>query len=256
MKEEKRREEEILKAQALARQIKKSRKNKQTKSPVPSKLLNKLKSVSNNTTLKTLDDSKGKAKNNNNKAKPQISNSNSELMEETIPAMVTIKRVVENNNSPPTVTITLKGSTPDQDKLLYTLVNGHASDYTAIGRDKVNNSIKKPKSQEQSVKISETNADIKKKKKKSPNSIINPPNVPVNTVTTKELKVTLAVDKSFHKGKETFEMMKKEKSNNQKNKNKNFPKSSDDNKFATKSPIESMKDLEIDIPSLKLPPGT
>lgn len=38
--------------------------------------------------------------------------------------MVTIKRIMEGSNKEPTVTITLKGSTPDKDKLLYTLVNG------------------------------------------------------------------------------------------------------------------------------------
>lgn len=186
-------------------------------------------------------------------------------MEETIPAMVTIKRVVENNNSPPTVTITLKGSTPDQDKLLYTLVNGHASDYTSINRDKkvnnnTNNNIKKPK--EQNVKVAETNNDSKKKKKKNAatNAVAtNTSNATVNTVTTKELKVTLAVDKSFHKGKESSEFIKKDtKSNNsQKGKNKNSGRSNDDNsKLPSKSPINSVvKDVEIDIPSLKLPPG-
>lgn len=41
--------------------------------------------------------------------------------------MVTIKRVMEHSTSEPTVTITLKGSTPDKDKLLYTLVNGQTN---------------------------------------------------------------------------------------------------------------------------------
>jgi hypothetical protein len=40
------------------------------------------------------------------------------------PQMVTIKRVMEANGSEPTVTITLKGATPDKDKVLFTLVNG------------------------------------------------------------------------------------------------------------------------------------
>lgn len=43
-------------------------------------------------------------------------------IEETIPAMVTIKRVPGGMNGTPLVTITLKGCTPDQDKLLTTLV--------------------------------------------------------------------------------------------------------------------------------------
>ena len=40
------------------------------------------------------------------------------------PQMVTIKRVMEANGTEPTVTITLKGATPDKDKVLFTLVNG------------------------------------------------------------------------------------------------------------------------------------
>jgi hypothetical protein len=40
------------------------------------------------------------------------------------PQMVTIKRVMEGNGNEPTVTITLKGATPDKDKVLFTLVNG------------------------------------------------------------------------------------------------------------------------------------
>lgn len=38
--------------------------------------------------------------------------------------MVTIKRVMEPHESEPTVTITLRGATPKQDKVLYTLFNG------------------------------------------------------------------------------------------------------------------------------------
>lgn len=40
--------------------------------------------------------------------------------------MVTIKRVMQGSNKEPTVTITLKGSTPDKDKLLFTLINGQS----------------------------------------------------------------------------------------------------------------------------------
>jgi hypothetical protein len=38
--------------------------------------------------------------------------------------MVTIRRVMEPNNADPTVTISMKGETPDADKLIFTLVNG------------------------------------------------------------------------------------------------------------------------------------
>lgn len=42
--------------------------------------------------------------------------------------MVTIKRVMQGTNKEPTVTITLKGKTPDKDKLLFTLINGQTED--------------------------------------------------------------------------------------------------------------------------------
>jgi hypothetical protein len=40
------------------------------------------------------------------------------------PQMVTIRRVMEPSSSEPTVTITLKGDTPEKDTVLFTLVNG------------------------------------------------------------------------------------------------------------------------------------
>lgn len=40
------------------------------------------------------------------------------------PQMVTIRRVMEPTSSEPTVTITLKGDTPEKDTVLFTLVNG------------------------------------------------------------------------------------------------------------------------------------
>lgn len=43
------------------------------------------------------------------------------------PQMVTIKRVMEPNGAEPTVTITLRGATPNEDKVLYTLLNGQGN---------------------------------------------------------------------------------------------------------------------------------
>ena len=48
------------------------------------------------------------------------------------PQMVTIKRVMEANGAEPTVTITLKGATPDKDKVLFTLVNGQGDYRTSF----------------------------------------------------------------------------------------------------------------------------
>lgn len=157
-------------------------------------------------------------------------------MEENIPAIVTIKRIVENNNSPPLVTITLKGSTPDQDKLLYTLVNGQS---------KMNNAVidncKSSLPLEQSLK--------KNKKKKANNTEINSTQEKGNF---NELKVTLAVDKSFRK-QQTFDKMKVEdttKTNKQNTKQKknSFSKDSRDTNLIS---VEN----EIDMPYLRLPPG-
>ncbi|KAK9758806.1 FAM193 family C-terminal [Popillia japonica] len=268
LKEEKRRREEALRAQALAlaRQVSQSKnKNRKSKRPKSPAL------------PQTSGDPKSKAKNSKSKQSLtrvfEANDPDSELMEETIPAMVTIKRVVENNNSPPTVTITLKGSTPDQDKLLYTLVNGHASDYAAVAKDTnigagtVSTTSKNNKCQEQNRKTYDINLDNgstnhnnnhgsgSKKKKKTKNC---------NTVTTKELKVTLAVDKSFHKGKCAMETKetRKEKSTDNCTKPPNpvvlrgkHPSKRNDDRNDGKSPANSAKDLEIDIPSLKLPPG-
>lgn len=49
--------------------------------------------------------------------------------------MVTIRRVIQPNVSEPVVTVTLKGETPDNDRVLFTLVNGHvlSSDKSSSG---------------------------------------------------------------------------------------------------------------------------
>lgn len=51
---------------------------------------------------------------------------------ETQPQIVTIKRVMESNSAEPTVTITLKGQTPAEDKVLFTLVNGQTKEVTSL----------------------------------------------------------------------------------------------------------------------------
>lgn len=163
-------------------------------------------------------------------------------MEETIPAMVTIKRIVENNNSPPTVTITLKGSTPDQDKLLYTLVTGQANTIAST----IDTSYKNHK-QEETVK-NLNNAKKNKTKKKVKHTQEVPSTQPEKSVTSKELKVTLSVDKSFRKvGSVQCESKKEDKVDNPSLQNKKN-KHKDCN--STK-----VKENDLDIPSLRLPPG-
>lgn len=167
------------------------------------------------------------------------------LMEETIPAMVTIKRVVENENSLPTVTITLKGSTPDQDKLLYTLVNGNDSetkDNNAQDSDK-----KKGKNQNTEAKSGKKeNSNGSKKKNKSDT---NKSKQPTSTVITKELKVTLAVDPTPPDTKKN----KQQNINNKQTIQQINTRNSNGNKQEAK--VTRNKDADINIPMLKLPPG-
>ncbi|XP_031785346.1 uncharacterized protein LOC100114737 isoform X2 [Nasonia vitripennis] len=57
--------------------------------------------------------------------------------------IVTIKRVMESNNAEPTVTITLKGQTPAEDRVLFTLINGQTKD--SDGEKQTSTSGKKKK---------------------------------------------------------------------------------------------------------------
>lgn len=155
----------------------------------------------------------------------------SQVLEETIPAMVTIKRVAENGSSTPTVTITLKGSTPDQDKLLYTLVNGTDENASSKVTENITN---------------QSCSSKKKKKKKQQNNQLVP------TVITKELKVTLALDsnKTNFTGTSNQEAKKI---------TKNSVKGNVMRKSVTKQSVNKKDDTshdDIQIPMLRLPPGT
>uniref|UniRef100_A0A1B6DDP5 FAM193 C-terminal domain-containing protein n=1 Tax=Clastoptera arizonana TaxID=38151 RepID=A0A1B6DDP5_9HEMI len=96
--ERRRLEEEAAAAALLKQQQKAQAKKKKKKNKVAN-------NVNNNT-------------NNNN------NNTKSTKLNEQVPQMVTIKRVMEPNSAEPTVTITLRGATPNEDKVLYTLLNG------------------------------------------------------------------------------------------------------------------------------------
>lgn len=61
--------------------------------------------------------------NKNVKSQPSKKNTSSD----STPQMVTIKRIMDSNNAEPTVTITLRGATPNQDRVLYTLFNGQGN---------------------------------------------------------------------------------------------------------------------------------
>ncbi|XP_056645374.1 putative autophagy-related protein 11 [Diorhabda sublineata] len=154
----------------------------------------------------------------------------SRVIEETIPAMVTIKRVVENGCSTPTVTITLKGSTPDQDKLLYTLVNG--ADNTS---NKSNEMVD-----------TKTNKALKKRKKQQKQAKPKSTEPAAPEVVSKELKVTVSV-----------EMNKNQQSNNAANKKslENNTKKVDDKIMKQSNTNPSLHQNDMPLPILCLPPG-
>ncbi|CAH1256517.1 unnamed protein product [Diabrotica balteata] len=102
------------------------------------------------------------------------------IVEETIPAMVTIKRVAESEGNAATVTITLKGSTPEEDKLLDTLLYGPDDNGNkAVVNPQPNKSSKKKKKQKQPIQES-------KSPEQSPQ------------VVTKEPKVTVTLNVNKH----------------------------------------------------------
>lgn len=144
---------------------------------------------------------------------------NNNIIEETIPAMVTIKRVAENGTGSPTVTITLKGSTPDQDKLLYTLVGG-ADQTTATPPQPENETVSKKK----------------KKKNAKAADVVQKPVVPA--VITKEVKVTVSLDAA------SPQEVKKNKKETKKN----------DKLVKYYEEKEATVD-DLSIPMLRLPPG-
>lgn len=180
----------------------------------------------------------GKKERKRNRKLAEAAKAQADVLEETIPAMVTIKRVTENGNSQPTVTITLKGSTPDQDKLLYTLVNGTETESKQIPQPETNN---------KSDKQRKTEAAAPATKKKTKKNKVEPPvqpqpskNTNTPTIITKELKVTLALDPS-----------------NKKSENKKQNKVKNDVVTSASKPVRcnEKKEQEVNLPMLKLPPG-
>lgn len=95
--------------------------------------------------------------------------------------MVTIKRVMQGSNKEPTVTITLKGSTPDKDKLLFTLINGQSennnnqpnvkSDLTQVDTSKLSKKQRKKLKKEQAKNASQPRpAQVPTKKETNTNN--------------------------------------------------------------------------------------
>ncbi|XP_044765218.1 uncharacterized protein LOC123321601 isoform X2 [Coccinella septempunctata] len=152
----------------------------------------------------------------------------SNCIEETIPAMVTIKKSMENGDNSPTVTITLKGSTPDQDRLLYTLMNGHSD----TNKENINNKSKKTKKQssnsEQKIEHFVKVQVMRKEYTNNGNGKSNNSN--------KEVKVSFTV-------------------NNRMSENSSNSKNADMDRNVIQPKAEYAKTKELDLPFLKLPPG-
>lgn len=174
-------------------------------------------------------------------------------MEETIPAMVTIKRLVQSNDAVPTVTITLKGSTADQDKLLYTLVNQRTGGNDAQSTENKKN--KKNKDTGTNGQSGTTvNLEVKSLNKKNKNK--NDKSNHQNNVIAKEVRLTLAVDPTSNGNVSDVKKNKVTTNNKQSDKtNNNKSKTEAKNKTNTNIIKAINKEGDINIPMLKLPPG-
>lgn len=107
-------------------------------------------------------------------------------IEETIPAMVTIKRVPGGENGVPSVTITLKGCTPDQDKLLTTLVEEPKIECKnkSTSNHINNNNLTQNKGPKKKKVVGKYNGQS-----------VDKSTVPEPMLIAKDVKVTVAVDK-------------------------------------------------------------
>ncbi|PNF31508.1 hypothetical protein B7P43_G00807 [Cryptotermes secundus] len=117
------------------------------------------------------------------------------------PQMVTIKRVMEGNGSEPTVTITLKGATPDKDKVLFTLVNGQG-DYLCQSQEDSKVGMQPMSSQNAKHSQCNTNSNSasskKKKNKGNNNNCSQQQNNPSSSSSSTTTTTTTSSSKSQH----------------------------------------------------------
>lgn len=109
------------------------------------------------------------------------------MIQENIPAVVTIRRVPGGENGTPSVTITLKGCTPVQDKLLTKLVEPKVEVQNLIFES---NQALPPDPKDGKKK----NKGPKPKPRRGPYKKPAPPEPPVSKIIARDVKVTLAVD--------------------------------------------------------------
>ncbi|KAI4503097.1 hypothetical protein M0802_002141 [Mischocyttarus mexicanus] len=86
------------------------------------------------------------------------------------PQIVTIKRIMESNSAEPTVTITLKGQTPAEDKVLFTLVNGQTKEVPLHKSDQEQNVCNNSNNNYNNNNNNNNNNNKKKKNKGSNNT--------------------------------------------------------------------------------------
>ncbi|XP_070168941.1 uncharacterized protein [Polyergus mexicanus] len=122
---------------------------------------------------------------------------------ESQPQIVTIRREINSNSAEPTVTITLKGQTPAEDKVLFTLVNGQTKEppHKTEQEQNQNNSGKKKKAK---TNNNNSNPLQGNKLQQSNNSKQQTSQTPAKTCDSKNLKQQANNDKSKI-GKQTDE---------------------------------------------------
>ncbi|XP_014249897.1 protein FAM193A-like isoform X2 [Cimex lectularius] len=104
--------------------------------------------------------------------------------------MVTIKRIMEPHSSEPTVTITLRGATPKQDKVLYTLLNGQVCKVKDVPVESQHSNSKhvSTKKFNNSSELTATKSNKKVKQKKEQQQKVEPtPSAPAKQKPVKQL---------------------------------------------------------------------
>lgn len=140
--------------------------------------------------------------------------------------MVTIKKTIEKGETSPTITITLKGSTPDQEKLFSTLMNSQPDNTKDKPTNKSKKNKKQPNTPQQKV---EQLVQLQVLRKETGTSKSNNP-------TDKEVKLSFTV-------------------NNKPVENSSYNKNADIEKMKTQTKTENVKRKDTELPFLKLPPG-
>ncbi|XP_046488598.1 protein FAM193A isoform X1 [Neodiprion pinetum] len=127
---------------------------------------------------------------------------------ENQPQIVTIKRVMESNNAEPTVTITLKGQTPAEDKVLFTLVNGQT-------KEPMSSKPEQPQSQKASGKKKKGKGNVNQQQQQQQQAKSNPVQQPSSSTNLKHQQGNINDNKNI-KNQQTHEKPRAGKQNDDK----------------------------------------